>query len=168
MFGANSVPGSRKGRPKHRAMLSQQYRRRVRSVLNAERSADESVLARTMPVRRGELWKIGGPRPLGEAIAVRWSSRAKLVLMSFFRDPYQTELHHDRFVTWLSSLPQRRTWYRRALTTWFEHLLGPERSDWERNYDPIVREGRPWLRAFFADEPEWEPRLRAWIASFDE
>jgi hypothetical protein len=25
-----------------------------------------------------------------------------------------------------------------------------------------------WLRAFFRDEPEWEERVRAWIATLEE
>jgi hypothetical protein len=117
--------------------------------------------------------------PLGEWITngftVRLQHTARKTLGGSMLRGYVSKTHRARFAAFLAQLTQGHTDYTRALARLFDAALNPDcqpsapTSDWRRA--PVQGYGlRRWmtyhacLRAFFHDEPEWEPRLQRWVA----
>lgn len=106
-------------------------------------------------------WK-WGVEPLRDRVERKIEERAFLTgYVAHFRGPYTPEEHRAPFERFLSAMMEGRGRGSRELAWRFEALLDPE---WEEEgYRHIIAERR-WLYAFLRDAPEWEPRLRAWIA----
>ena len=94
------------------------------------------------------------------------------MLISLSRLPsVQVERDRERFVAFLNTLIEGGTAYSRELAFFFNQLLEPPEMPVQVDHVsvpsgfPFSPAPRVWLRSFFRDEPEWERRLRAWIAS---
>jgi hypothetical protein len=147
---------------------SRKYRHRVRQVLAQERIANEPEIKSQVPVKRVPIRRLSRPMSLRELIAVRRDNQVWRAVWHFVHEPYESEKHRLRFAAFLASLPDQSTPYAQAAARLFGLLTEPPANNWRWESRTVTREGPRWLRAFFADEPEWEPRLRAWIASFED
>jgi hypothetical protein len=111
-----------------------------------------------------------GVKPMGEVIRRRREQRIERTALYFWKwnRPYSRDKDRERFVAFLNALVLGRTENSRELAEYFQNLMDPT-SRYPRVRDQYWWEKKQeWLRAFFRDEPGWEVRVRAWIASFDE
>ena len=163
--------------PKKKQLRNQTYRRRVERSLDRalNKAGVEMEDVSPAPVRRIKSRRyVWGPVPLGEWVAGKLSRRVERTAWNYFKEPYDSQRHRKTFSAILASLTKGRSAHSRALAERFAGLLA--------GIDPeLLKEGRyvltgaphyavargrqvnTWLQAFFRDEPEWEPRLRAWI-----
>lgn len=116
----------------------------------------ELARPRRTPVRK---W----PSPsLREVVAEKLEWRRERVGRNFFKDPYRSDQHREPFAAFLAALVAERAGEARehaaVVAGWFEE----GRTLWGAPWPPYGPQ-RPWLRAFFADEPAWEARLTGWV-----
>jgi hypothetical protein len=108
--------------------------------------------------------------PLAEWVQHRQRARIRRTCWNYFKHPYQSGHDRERFAAFLSTLTMGLTAYARELALFFNQFLEPPEIPVEP--DPpgralghgVLPGPQLWLRSFFQDEPEWERRLRAWIA----
>ena len=165
----HSREGSNHTWPRKRARSHRKYRRQVRGVLSTADTrvtADDLAEPRPELVRRDEVKK-WGTYTLREWVNRQHQERITSTAWNYFKTPYNAELHRKRFAAFLSSLVDGRTAYSREVAQFLKQLL--DRPAGKRDAEgatigPYWRIGSEyWLYAFFADEPDWETRLRAWI-----
>jgi hypothetical protein len=163
---------ARKGRPKWKAMGSRSARRRADGLVKGlgNRPADavleeaetegltaEHIRSVRSPIR---YWR-HGVLTLREHVADRARKRLWSAAFDFFGKRYDPAEHRTRFANYLASLVAGSGEGSRAMAAFLANVLNPEprhdTMDWRR------RRRGDWLRAFFRDEPQWEPRLRAWM-----
>jgi hypothetical protein len=141
-------------------------RARVRTLLSAvdqegraDRVAAELAKPRRKVVRK---W---GVITIRERVAEALEKRRRTIGWNFFKQPYTSEAHRERFVDFLEALVQERDGegrhHARTMAFW---LPGAPRLPGYRG----AERNRQWLAQFFRDEPAWEGRLKAWISSFSE
>ncbi len=104
---------------------------------------------------------------MGNVIKRRREERVIRAIRNFLKEDYDSARDRDEFVAFLSSQVGGRTENSRMLAACLRDVI-------DANYAAIrydgwlnTHEGK-WLSAFFHDEPEWEERLRTWIASFEQ
>jgi hypothetical protein len=164
-----------------KAKAQRKERRQVRSYLShANHQQEEALLADVplRPVRRDMVRKWPGTAvPLAHRIEQRRYSRLWRTAWNFFKVPYDSTIHRAPFIGFLQGLVGGRTEEAKKLGGLLAELLestAESRSQFDfLRYHSLGMEGRSlryitywrsdWLRAFFADEPEWEERLRAWL-----
>jgi hypothetical protein len=156
--------------PRKEAHASRQYRRGVRqSLVHELRTLPAEALddIAASSIRREEVRKWGPNIPLGQRVPDRLSLRVVRTASNFFNRPYVAERDHARFVALLASLSARRTSWSREQARAFNMLLDPPEYDTPVSHHLLGRreQRQEWLRAFFADEPAWEQRIRAWVRS---
>src|SRR6185436_5879905 len=115
------------------------------------------------PVRRDQVRK-WGVVPLGEWVQGRLHMRVYRTAWNFFKRPYQPELHRERFIAFLNQLTQEHTASTRQIAQLFAELLEPPEPITQADYIAQADRRSAWLRAFLQDVPEWDARLRTWIA----
>ena len=156
----------RKNRPKAKALDHRIQRRREQEALAVAVAGGEVGLAEgPAPVRRPELQYCSTARPLGESLKARRSRSADAVAYNYFKVSYRGEDHREPFSRFLAGVVVGGTGDSRELALLFREILElPEsiNSAAGRRYGWWPQRG-VWLRRFFADEPEWERRLRQWI-----
>jgi hypothetical protein len=162
-----SSHGFRQSLPREKARANRAYRRQVHQrVATFKANEDDVVPERLSPwqVRREKVWKDGAV-PMGEAIRRRLEGRVyRTARTKFFSHKYNGDADRLRFSRFLAAQVVSETDNSRRLAMHFKdilYLFGVNGSRyWQWHYD--------WLRAFLQDEPEWEDRLRTWIASFEQ
>jgi hypothetical protein len=84
---------------------------------------------------------------------------------NFFKRPYDRTLHGERFAAVLASVIDGKTPYARQLAIFLNNLLpDPLPHSWPTAQNGRRDMNRAWLAAFLADYPDWEQRVRRWIA----
>lgn len=158
--------------PRKRAIANRLERRKVRQQLNglaAPEHQEERDIMPLRPVRRPIVrkWSYSAV-PLKEWIKDRHEFRASRTAWNFFKQPYDSQYHRQRFANFLQTLTSNhnKSPHTTTVAKTFQLVLNaPERSVWRNNILHIDRR-YTWLQAFFKDEPLWEARLRDWIAIY--
>lgn len=160
--------------PRKKARAEQAFRRTQRQALEGiphrveeehlDEAQDRFIAVHRQPVRN---W---GASPLGEVVRVGLEQRFGRTCWNLFKEKYRSEQHRSQFVAYLGALTssRRRTYASQQLARVFATWTYPEALERDRvspTESPPWTPAFPdeWLRAFFHDEPAWEPRLRAWI-----
>jgi hypothetical protein len=157
--------------PRKRAYASRAYRHRVHQLLGEHKGtllqeSDAAGGERVKAVHRREVRR-WGTMTLRERVHFRQWRRASGTARKYFSYPYSAERDRQRFTMFLASLTTGATPALRDVALFFADLLdaaqhaSPDVSAYMPGYNSHQRPS--WLRAFLRDEPEWEPRLRAWI-----
>ena len=145
------------------------YRHAIARNLHGETLvADPLDTEETLAVAREAIrrWQ---PTRLGEYVANSRTQRVKLMGYSYYRRPYDGERDRERYKRFLSTVIASRTPSAVRLASLFKEALAPL-GEQKRFIQPAAywlwgsKAQRRWLAAFFADEPEREARLRAWMA----
>ncbi len=138
---------------------NRKFRRQVHQVLDVEQDAlavdpleDTTVDA----IRREQIQKLPAT-PLGKWLEDRRSRRVERTASNYFKRPYETAKHRDKFAAFLDAVVRGHSDNSRKLAEYFARVLDPTSRDTARM--------REWLRAFFRDEPLWDKQLREWIAA---
>jgi hypothetical protein len=155
----------RKTWPRKKAFSKRAERHKVREKLILLTIADDDNQGdfALKPVRRKYISKwVGSAVPLGESVKRRLRKRGEWLGWNLLKVPYSTDEHRDRFVVLLESVTRMEGESARGFAEMIAPVLLPgslhDHYGRPRSY---FREA--WLRSFFADAPEWEPRLRAWV-----
>lgn len=153
--------------PRKKARASRIYRHQVRRYVedNTERILQEEESS-VPPVRRKSVRKWGSV-PLGKWVAYRQAKRIRQVAWNYFRNPYERERDRERFSTFLAATMAIDTADTRALALHWHALLHGFEPGQPRVYMNDDRRSA-WLKAFLADNPEWDQRLHAWMESADK
>jgi hypothetical protein len=163
----------RKGWPRKKARANRRLRRRaaelVRSVgAGPAEEVMEAAEARAVTrehvrdsLDRTRVHK-SGVFSLRERVARKRRARLFQPAQAFFYAAYSPDRDRERFAAYLESLVAARGEGAAELAAWLESVLAVPGSAPETAW---LGRDRRWLCDFFADEPGWEPRLRAWIRS---
>lgn len=154
--------------PVKKARANRAFRRQAHQLLNEVDSAtldqDDSGEVQLETVRRRVVRKWGSPAPLGAWVEERKRLRVVRTAHNFFKTPYASHQHRERFTAFLATLVEGRAGNSRELAVFLNDLLDAPESAERPPYPYGASPGqRQWLTAFLYDSPEWEPRLRAWI-----
>ncbi len=155
--------------PRKKARANRKYRRQVHQYVNdSEQAILEGAELSTPPLRRGTVRKWGAV-PLSKWVADQKEMRLRRTAWNFFKRPYDREMDQQRFSRFLATITQGRTAASREIAKHFGEMLAPPDPS-KPPYHPHIAEPLPreWLAAFLADTPEWDQRLRAWIASMEQ
>jgi hypothetical protein len=162
----------RKGWPKKKARTSRRDRRRAERLLEGIRNrpadavvehADDVALTaeHVGSVRPGRsLWK-AGILTVRERVAHRKLQRVNRTGFHFFSRDYESAEHRKPFAAFLASLVAGAGPGSDAMAEHLADLLDGRVHNPYTDHWRLRR--RAWLRAFFRDEQEWEPRLRKWL-----
>jgi hypothetical protein len=167
----------RKDLPRKKQLRNQQYRKLLdRSLRDQLTRADlePEDLAPETPRRRKTARFLGGNVPLGESVRQALRHRAYRVGWNLTKRAYDPARHRERAVAFMEGLTAGRTSRLREVALYWQAALeAPPDVQWPwmgvvsvwhpgKRYHP----GRAcWLQGFLADQPEWEPRLREWVAA---
>ena len=163
--------------PRKKAHAHRAYRRQVHQLLaqveaptapSDDRAGDvQAEAVRRKQVRKWSVGKgYGGASPLRDWVDRQWEQRVTTTAHNFFKRSYDEDLHGERFAAFLAILIEGKSSYSRRLAVIFNEAL----SDPLSHHDDVPENWRhpfrhQWMAAFFARHPEWEPRLRGWIAN---
>jgi hypothetical protein len=158
----------RRSWPRKKRGVNRRERRKAQQQLthlNLQHDEEDLAEVPAKPVRHRKIYR-WGPIRLKEAVQYRLEGRARRVGWNFFKQPYSSQKHRVPFIAFLRTL---------LADTKSEHAREVARTLSLVFVPPVDRRawawGGPqkwaWLQAFFRDEPEWEPRLRAWIAHWE-
>jgi hypothetical protein len=158
----------RKSWPRKKAKASRAYRHKIVQLSSKlVTRQEEDFLDEESPeiVRRREVkkWSVA---PMGMIVQGRLEDRIRRTAWNFFREPYDSTRHRERFAKFLASQIDGTTENSRRLALLFQAALSGPQGYNSRSGSWGHR--RDWLQDFFRDEPDWERRLRAWIASFED
>lgn len=157
------------GRARAKAGANRAHRSEVKSLLS--RAADrEDVEDGGVPdAHRRKVWKTQVV-PLGEAVQARLVRRRDRIGWNFFKRGYSSDLHRERFVAFLEPTVAGLTEESYEISLIFREIIdGEELTGGEPGTEhPNLLARREWLCAFFEDAPEWETKLRDWIAELSE
>lgn len=81
----------------------------------------------------------------------------------YFALPYNSAVHRERFCKYLQTVLSGRSAKSAEVARFYGEVLGPSGVEEER----LTARWRVWLRAFFKDAPDYEPKLRAWIQEME-
>ena len=168
-----SYPNSRECEKKRRA--NREYRHRVHKILarvkgwQGDYLEDETQTDKVTPRPVGKAWEVF---PLGDVVARRLKLRAERTAWKFFRRKYWAPRDRIRFIAYLTSLVEGKTQHSANLASLFADVLDVRtQRDLLASLQPFdywESKRKPWLYAFFQDEPEWRERVRGWVESFEE
>lgn len=162
-----SDKADRKKRPKAKALDHRVQRHREQNALHAAVTGGEDTVADgPAPVRKPEIRYNSISYPLVEALEGRRSRDVNAIAFNYFKDPYSSEDHREPFARFLADVVAGGTGDSQALASLFRETLElPESINCAagRQHQRSLRSG--WMHKFFADEPDWETRLREWIES---
>lgn len=161
----HSSKADRRNRPLSKAIEQRSHRRKVKQVFPSQPSAVEPDTADAMtseattPVH--ELWYRYSSTavPLAEHLRRSRSRRLRATGRHFFRYLYTPAVHREPFGRFLEDVLAGGTGDTVELARLFQDILdnsGTAYVGWPAR--------SAWLHEFLQDEPQWEPRLRAWIA----
>jgi hypothetical protein len=162
--------------PLKKARANRKYRRQVALVLDDVKEQvklgdDEQFHVQSMPVHRNKVQKWEPDYTLRQWVDSRLERRIERIAWNFFKQPYESALHRERFVNFISAVTQGRSISSRKLAVHFGELLQPPEVEGYLEQWPMNNRKKRiclWLQAFFRDEPEWEGHLRNWVKSFSQ
>jgi hypothetical protein len=154
--------------PKKKALRNRSYRRQLKAV-RAPGVPLEDVSPAPVLRRKSTWTRRHGVVPLGRWVRMTLATRLHRTDWNFFKEPFVRERHYARFAAFLATLPEGTSNTSHDLACMFEAVLnGQDPLDQWQGHKflgrPMGSNPAQWLRAFLQDAPEWEPRLRAWIA----
>jgi hypothetical protein len=166
VYHAESQQAFRKTWPLVKAWSKRAERHKVREKLILLTDADDDNRAdfALKPVRRKKVQKFAPVVPLGESVRERLRKRGEWLGWNLLKVSYSSDAHRDRFIALLDVVMRMEGEAPRGFATLIAPVLLPGvlLDDYGRIRQPAPRLAT-WLHAFFADAPEWEPRLRAWV-----
>ncbi|MBN1429591.1 MAG: hypothetical protein JXB07_14570 [Anaerolineae bacterium] len=140
--------------------------RQILGQVTPECQADARDDVSLRPVRRKKISK-WGVVALGVWIQEQKRTRIDRIAWNFFKTPYDSKTHRERFARFLQTLTEGHSEHSRALACLFDDILAPPRP--RPPYGRVrVDRRKAWLQAFFQDEPVWKDRLLAWIEEHRE
>ena len=153
------------GRARAKAGANRAYRSKVRSLLSDPSDPDSLEAKGVSKIRRKQVWKTQVVA-LGEAVRSKLQKRRDRLGWNYFKDVYSSGLHRERFISILEPIVAGRTEESHEISLVFQEILEGEElaSRKQVNYGHTLTQRNAWLRAFFKDAPEWEPKLRKWIS----
>jgi hypothetical protein len=114
---------------------------------------------------------------MGDQVRQRITNRLVRTAWNFFKNQYDSKRDRERFAAFLTSVVSGRSIHSQSLASLFRQAIedeGPagklhQEVDYAIHLWPVPwSRWHDWLSAFFEDEPDWEQRLRRWIASFPD
>lgn len=81
----------------------------------------------------------------------------------YFAHLYNSARHRERFGQYLQTILAGRSARSAEVARFYGAVLSPSDPEEER----LTTRWRVWLLAFFKDEPDYEPKLRAWIREME-
>lgn len=166
---SESVHAFRKNWPRKKVRATRTYRRTVHQavdVLVYRQEEDFPDFSRPETLRRSTVRKWHYVEPMGDIIKQRLDRRIRSTAHYFFIYEYDSLRDRERFIGFLSSCVEGCTENSRELARHFKDIIAHSPKAHGPNY--WHRRKQKWLQAFFQDEPEWQARLSAWIASFEQ
>ena len=100
------------------------------------------------------------PYTIKEWVKNRLEGRVRFAGHRYFAKPYNSAAHRKSFRKHLQTIISGRSANSAVVARFYEEVLNPSNLETE-NYHA---KRRLWLQAFFEDEPEYELKLRVWIA----
>ena len=168
-----SLHGYVKTYPKTKARINRASRHEANAVLKSAgiESSEQAVeVADEQSITRERLQRSinrvpGGdfkarPYKLKEWVENRLDNRVKFAGDRYFAEAYNSAAHRVRFRKYLQTILSGRSAISAAVAAFYEDLLNPPNLEVEKYH----ARRRLWLQAFFKDEPEYELKLRVWIA----
>lgn len=156
--------------PRTEARTNRKYRRQIAQLLDqieytTLNDESEELNAQALPIRRDEVRKKSGVISLHDRVSGTLEYRVSRTGWNYFKKPYDSSLHHEPFIGLLTALTSGKNDHARELALLFNEFLDPpEITDYPKPEAWKAESSiRSWLKAFFVDEPEWEPLLRTWI-----
>jgi len=153
--------------PRKKARSHRAYRRRVNQLLgrlpethNDEDDRREDSTAESV---RRTIARKDGVITLREYVIRTHERRVRTTAWNFFKTPYDASTHRPRFAAFLSEITKGDTPYLREVATFFGDMLDGVAVGYSGRPLPPSPRHVDWVKAFLRDEPDWEPRLRAWI-----
>ncbi len=134
---------------KRKAIAERSFRRRAKLAL----TLDDEGAVDTVRRKRMRKW---GARSLGERVREKLETRALRVGYNFFKRPYDSRIHRERFTRLLRALTAERDGKARDHARAFGLFL--EADDRSRFF-----ERREWLEHYFEDEPAMRAQVTAWV-----
>lgn len=104
------------------------------------------------------------PYKLKEWVENRLEGRVKLAGDRYFAEPYNSAAHRKKFTKHLQTVLSGRSATSAVVARFYEDVLDPSNLEAEKHH----AKRRLWLQAFFEDEPEYELKLRVWIAEMED
>ena len=161
----------RRNWPRKKAFANRAYRRRIHQAVvqyHVHEGAEEFVTRDPATIRRRPERKWGPPTALCDVVVYHLQTRIHRIGWNFFKSEYDSARHQQQFIRFLQAQIAGKTGRAREIARFFNSILQPRELDTELEEGPWLREWSrnsraAWLAAFFGDEPDWEPRLRAWI-----
>jgi hypothetical protein len=166
-----SSHGFRQSLPREKARANRAYRRKVNQRVATFEAYPEDPLREQFSsgqVRRERVWKMWGVEPMGDVIKRRREEHVISAVRKFLKEDYDSVRDQEKFAAFLSSQVGGRTENSRILASCLSDVIDPKLTAIRYDGGWLNTYGGKWLRAFFQDEPEWEERLRTWIASFEQ
>jgi hypothetical protein len=167
VYHAESQQAFRKTWPLVKAWSKRAERHKVREklILLTDANEDDQGDFSLEPVRRKRVSKVfGNVVSLGDSVRYRLRRRGEWLGWNLLKAPYVADEHRDRFSALLESVMHMEGETPRAFAEMIAPVLLPGQL---RDDSGRIRQPAPplsaWLRAFFADAPDWEPHLRAWV-----
>ena len=156
--------GFRIGIPRAKAGANRIYRRSVREYIQTsmDRIQDDEKNSNP-PFQRVPVRKRGAVVSLGVWIKFRMQLRARHTAGKIFRSPY-SEDSRQRFSRFLATVTEDDSDMAREIAQYFHELLNP-RTILRPTIYINDADKCEWLIRFLADTPEWDQRLRGWIAT---
>lgn len=151
----------RKGWPKKKAHVNRIRRRAAdRAVEAVLKGADPSAILVPKRVRGEHLQKFGVGR-LGEFVANREERRRNEFFPTYVGTKYVSKEHREAFRAFLAVLVRGRSALARQRASLLASLLDTSLPTYSSQ-----RSKQRWLRSFFAEEIQWESRVRDWMGRF--
>jgi hypothetical protein len=162
---AEKLSASGKDSPKKKVFATRAYRHKFTEALHnvdAETAleGDEPLLVEVLAVRRREVKK-PTVSSLRESIKNKLDNRARARLISYFRTAYNSQTHRQSFTNFLETEMQAGTVFAEELAFYIDDLFIPTSQRPLRKYE-LADDHKQWFKAYLADNPEIEARLREW------
>jgi hypothetical protein len=160
-----NLPASGKDSPKKKVFATRAYRHKFTEALqnvDAETAleGDEPLLVEVLSVRRREVKKFS-LSSLRDNIRNKWGKRARVELVNFFRKPYDSESHQKTFTGFLETQMRTDTVFAEELAFYIDDLFKLTSQRPKREYE-LPDDYKQWFKAYLADNPTIEARLREW------
>ena len=135
------------------------YRRKVKQQLHTIDNCEDATKDILLRKCKKSSWDI---RTVRERVQNQLDQRRIRQARSYFRQPYNSKLHRENFVCFLSLLTASKSVQAWRIGLEIRDWLDPDPTDFFYRRNKLHYE---WLQEFFKDEPGWELDLKEWINS---
>lgn len=135
------------------------YRRKVKQQFNNIDNCEYEIKSIHRKKYKKSLWDV---RTVRARVEAQLDQRRIRQAWSYFKQPYNSKLHRQDFVYFLSLLIESKSVQAQRAALEISNWLNLSPTDFFYRWNQWHYE---WLQNFFKDEPEWELRLKQWINS---